>query len=172
MDLWAVKPKSWWIFRFMTTSETLIVQLQFFFFFLIRFVLFISKLPTLPMLQFNCGFFFNGAAVFHASSERDWHAQAVEKHRASFEKSHADCLPARSVQVCLLLRQSTHDSCRLSSNDQSFCVCRGFLSLLPLFSLQWEQMQQMEEKECGALRGTTHSAPVALGDVIRWQSRC
>lgn len=45
-----------------------------------------------------------------------------------------------------------------------------FLIILPLTppppSLQWEQMQQMEEKECGALRGTDAlSAPVALGDV-------
>lgn len=32
-------------------------------------------------------------------SERDWHPQAVETHRATFEKSHADSLPSRGVQV-------------------------------------------------------------------------
>lgn len=45
-----------------------------------------------------------------------------------------------------------------------------FLIIPPPPSLQWEQMQQMEEKECGALRGTDAlSVPVALGDV---RDRC
>lgn len=111
------------------------------------------------MLQFICGLFIFSTLLFHVFSERDWHTQAVEKHRASPEKGHADCLPARSVQVCFLYVSLLTTRVALDANDRSLCMHRGFPSLLPLFSLQWEQMQQMEEKECGALRGTdTHSA--------------
>lgn len=45
---------------------------------------------------------FHQCSSVYDFSERDGHSQAVEKHRASSEKSHADCLPAGSVQVCRL----------------------------------------------------------------------
>lgn len=86
--------------------------------------------------------------VVHVFSERDGHTQAVEEHRAPPEKSHADRLPARSVQVGASSPQPPQ-----LSPCSCVCVCCSPGCLSSLLSLQWEQMQQMEE-ECGALRGT------------------
>lgn len=84
-------------------------------------------------------------------SERDWHPQAVETHWATFEKSHADGLPSRGVQVwtfCII------SLCAAFQTINGFFLASSSMFILcPLLSLQWEQMQQMEEEEAGALRG-------------------
>lgn len=67
-----------------------------------------------------------------------------------------------------LTARSSSAACLLPPGEQpesAYLLLLWFVFIIPcsLFSLQWEQMQQMEEKENGAVRGTnTHLALLNL----------